>query len=450
LPRLALILAASLAAFALACSSSSKPAATPTATQDAASDVTATPPPTAPAASPTPAPTATRTVSSDARPFNESQRARSLEILDELGALRGIPAKEPVDTYVISRNGAIQDYQDSFSEEDKRLLGIQSRLYGLVGLIPDGTDYLEVFLGLLRLGILGYYDPDLDAFFLLDDLGGLTSQTSLSTIVHEFAHALQDETYDINALYEARKKDWDASTALSNVIEGNAVATEGAYFGRAVRPNPSCFQIPGFSRSNPPYTIIRELNSWYDDGLCFVQAVAPSLPDQERLFQNPPLSTEQIFHPEKYRSGEEPVAVTLPSLLTALGAGWSQSETSTVGEFTLQNLLIQGLSTDRSRVWNAAAGWGGDRWAFYENSDARLFHATIAWDTPADAVEFWEALLDSLDGRGGEETASTELSATWTVEDTAWRLELDGSSVHLLVADNSADAERAAPAAGMP
>lgn len=446
----ALILAVPLILLAFACSSDSEsPDPTSTATTVGESTPVATAA-TVASGSPTPAPTPARTVSSAAEPFSESQRATALEILEKAGNLRGAPSNEPVDTYLIDRQGALDDYTNSFTDEDKRLLGVQSRLYGLVGLIPDGTDYIETFLSLIETGILGYYDPDLKAFFLLDDLGGLSSQTSLSTIVHEFAHALQDEYYDINKMYDARKTDWDASTALAHVIEGNAVATESAYFGRAVRPKPACFQLPGFSRSNPPYTIVRELNSWYDDGLCFLEAVAPNLADQEAVLQNLPVSTEQIFHPEKYRAGEQPVAVSLPSLLSALGSGWSQSETSTLGEFTLQNLLIQGLSTDRARVLTAAGGWGGDKWAFYESGDDRVFHTVIAWDTESDASEFLSALTQSLSGRGGKETAASERSSEWQVEGKTWRIDRSGLNVTLLVADSADDLNRAAAAANAP
>src|SRR5690606_15077190 len=143
-------------------------------------------------------------------------------------------------------------YEASISEENRELLAIQSRVYGLLGLIPDGTDYWEVLLSLLRLGILGYYDPDLNSFFLLRDLGGLDSRTSLSTIVHEYAHALQDQYWDLIRLQRERREDWDATAALAQIIEGNAVATEEAHFGAAVRSRPRCFEMPAFSRGNPP------------------------------------------------------------------------------------------------------------------------------------------------------------------------------------------------------
>ena len=78
-------------------------------------------------------------------------------------------------------------------------------------------------------------------------------------------------------------------------------------------------------RSGVPPVIQRELNTPYTDGLCFVRTVAPKMPKgDDSIFDDPPASTEQILHPDKYLAHEAPRKVDLPDLRPALGPGWQQ------------------------------------------------------------------------------------------------------------------------------
>jgi hypothetical protein len=148
--------------------------------------------------------------------------------------------------------------------------------------------------------------------------------------------------------------------------------------------------------------IVRELNAWYDDGLCFVEAVLPRLEgDIEKLYANLPATSEQLLHPDKYLAGEGAKPVSLTNLAETLGDGWEELESSTLGEFTLQNLLVAGLN-DRPLIQRAAANWGGDRWALYGRDDSRLLQVQTVWDSAADAAEFWAALGVSLAARNAQ------------------------------------------------
>ena len=131
----------------------------------------------------------------------------------------------------------------------------------------------------------------------------------------------------------------------------------------------------------------------YTAGLSFVQSLQASggWDAVNGAFREPPASTEQVLHPEKYASHEAPVDVTLPAdLPTKLGQGWSKGLEDTLGEFQLKVWLDQvaagsgGPSADA-----AAAGWGGDRVMLLDGPNgARAIALKTAWDTPADASEF--------------------------------------------------------------
>src|SRR5258708_40292963 len=79
------------------------------------------------------------------------------------------------------------------------------------------------------------------------------------------------------------------------------------------------------------------------------------------LFQNPPTSTAQVLHPEKYRQGTQPVEITLPDLAPALGNGWEALDQDVLGEIDHRILIAQDLDPDTAQ--RAASGRAGDPFA---------------------------------------------------------------------------------------
>ena len=74
-------------------------------------------------------------------------------------------------------------------------------------------------------------------------------------------------------------------------------------------------------------------------------------------YANPPRSTGQILHPEKYLLGEEPQIVNLPELAQALGDTWRQRDSGVLGEFLTSVYLGAFLTEDQAG--SASQGWGG-------------------------------------------------------------------------------------------
>ena len=130
----------------------------------------------------------------------------------------------------------------------------------------------------------------------------------------------------------------------------------------------------------------------------------------DRMFRNPPRSTEQVLHPAKYFAGEGPKIVPDPGL--SAPSGWQQVFNNVTGELGWAVFLEQhGVERDRART--AAEGWGGDRFAVSSpvKGDASLTNdrdlllvSLSSWDSEGEAVEAYDALVDALAKLGGDAT----------------------------------------------
>jgi hypothetical protein len=123
------------------------------------------------------------------------------------------------------------------------------------------------------------------------------------------------------------------------------------------------------------------------------------------LLAHPPLSTEQILHPDKYFvRAEYPLTVQVGALGSYEQAGWQVAQDTTLGELMIRLLAKRYLSRDRATT--VAAGWDGDRLIGLIKGDAVALVWLTAWDSQEEAAEFAEAYRGIVAGRHQGATAS--------------------------------------------
>jgi hypothetical protein len=114
-------------------------------------------------------------------------------------------------------------------------------------------------------------------------------------------------------------------------------------------------------------------------------------------FRKPPLSTEQVLHPDKYlKEVDEPIEIVLPPLGDLLGDDWKELGQNVLGELQISIMLRKHQGP------KAAAGWDGDRYAIFQGPDDRLglvWYTT--WDNESEAQEFAAAYARYLGSRLG-------------------------------------------------
>jgi hypothetical protein len=240
------------------------------------------------------------------------------------------------------------------------------------------------------------------------------------TYAHEFAHALQDQNFDLANLSVGLAGDEqpeapDLILARLALVEGDASQVMADYLMWRVQEQGDALFAMGLfggligvditQLNSAPPIISAELFFPYLEGQAFVQAALErggwALVDA--AYARPPLSTEQILHPDQYFSADEPqqVAVALPDAV--LGPNWRLAHHFTLGEFYLHHYLAQRLSEADAAL--AAEGWGGDSVAVYINEATQgiawVYRAT--WDSASHSVEFADAFTVFAGARYGAE-----------------------------------------------
>jgi hypothetical protein len=324
----------------------------------------------------------------------------------EISGIRGLPWKEPV-AFQVSDRATIQSYAEAAlaREMSPAEWDAYGELLAFTGLVPRDLDLQELVADLYAEQIAGYYDPHLQTFYLADWLPPLLQR---AVVAHEATHALQDQHFDLERWMGEVPSTEDGALARGAVVEGEAMAVMLAYLlaptGMTVDQVPdvgSLMQGPGGdmagtfpSFANAPPALQRILLFPYVEGSRFVieglrQDGWEAL---DRLYADPPASTEQILHPARYwETRDPPTSLEIPrgdpGMERVIAGSW--------GELGVQLILAGGISD--SLAGGPARGWDGDRFALYRGEGgAHRFAWSSAWDTPRDAEEFALAYAQAL------------------------------------------------------
>ena len=183
--------------------------------------------------------------------------------------------------------------------------------------------------------------------------------------------------------------------------------------------------------------IIRETSGWGADGgyRVFQLYLRGGFEAIDQAFKNPPSSTEQVLHPEKYLAGDEPHSVELPDLASALGSTWELQDEGVLGELLIRIHLGTFLTAGQALA--AARGWGGDGYSLLKDDQGRQLMAVgFSWDSTAEAEEFFQAYLGFVErkSQGQLELAETsESSRLWVGDGTSTYLAIDGGTTQLVI-----------------
>jgi hypothetical protein len=414
----------------------------PTAT----STPTFTPFPTAalpePAATPEPTPTATYAV---APAFINKDKIRDITVFVEKWRELSLPEPLPIE-FLTRRQLRDQWGEQSYEQETLEAVQTQQQFYTALGLIEPEVDLMQAALDTQSDILLGYYTPDEKVMYIIAESVNMFAQEEM-TFAHEYVHALQDYHFDLGT-YLNNNGSADALLAARSLPEGDARLVE------------ELFTYQNITKDQLDYTVYRYLFQEHPE----IEGVSPALgiftyfpytageyfviylyiegnftwDKVNQAYRNPPISTEQVMHPEKYLAGERAVVVNLPDLAPVLGGAWHELDRDVLGEAGFLVWLID--QVESQVAIDGAAGWDGDAYTLWTNENNQRIVAELSqWESNAEASQFLEAFTGYMNLREENNTRYEEGDVQfWEDKGGITLLSRQGQQVLILIAPDRA------------
>ncbi len=416
----------------------------PTATPLPTVPPTATPPPTVtPAPTMTLEPTPTATYAVAPALINREKIDNITQFVEQV---RGLSMPQDVPIEFLQRNQLRQQWAtEAFDSTVLEAAEAQYQLHVALDLLDPQVDLVETTLDFQTRSLMGYYTPQNQTMVVIADSVNMFADEEI-TFAHEYMHALQDYNFGLQRLLTMGDSA-DALLAARALPEGDAKFVEELFTQENISQSQLDYSAYRYLLQAPtelagvspalgiltffPYTAGKffVLYLFIEGGFSWDQV--------NQAYLAPPISSEQIIHPEKYLAREQPIPVILPDLAPALPQGWQQLDQNTLGEIGLLVWLIDQISAEGAM--QAAAGWGGDRYSLWLGPSGEQVLAHLStWDSQAEAAEFAAASGLSMTSRHGAETVTQAAGRTdWITFDRVTRLSLRGNQVLVIIAPDS-------------
>jgi hypothetical protein len=324
------------------------------------------------------------------------------QIVADLSRLRGLPLDAPVDVQFLD--------EAAFRQEQHRVMGARKpsasdrdSYYAAFGM-ANPANLATLANDLVDEQLVGFYDRKTKCIYVRrrDPRRRLARELRI-TIAHEAEHALQDRFFDTSAADVL--DDADQSLALRALFEGEATLASAVFEetyeggqaaevisrleGGALGREAEYLRTHGGRLSTDAPPILRAQLEWpYFEGVVFVATLAASGGWElvNAALRNPPQTTEQVLHVEKYIAGEGAIEVQTPKPLE----GYTLVGRGRMGELQTRFLLAECMTDEEAA--QTAAGWGGDAYAILTRGAEQVLLWSTAWDDERAASRFEAAL----------------------------------------------------------
>lgn len=382
------------------------------------------------------------------------------QIEGEVIALRGLQPSGLVSRGLLTeeqlKQRVLDDFFADYTQEEAQ---DDSRTLALLGLVPPGYDLYNLYIELYSEQIAGYYDDELKQMFVVQGSG--FSGTERLTYSHEYVHALQDQNYDFEngLLYneDSCEANSERCAGLQALIEGDASLLEEQWLRTYATEQDyedifsfyEDYQSPVFDSA--PHALQEDFLFPYLYGSDFVLQLYQQggWAAVDRAYEDVPLSTEQILHPELYPD-DKPVWLETPDVIPALGPDWREIDSDVLGEWYTRLMLEERVDPDSAQ--KAAAGWAGDVYVVLNNDalDQGILVLATSWDTVRDAHEFYEVFREYGNSRFGEHMSFSTTEGIWENNSIFSKLLVSNDQTLWILAPNAETAETVLSAVSFP
>ena len=365
-------------------------------------------------------------------------------ILENLSDITGMKIRRKVPSGYITRenlNGFLNErVKKEVKPEDIRIETLVLRMFGF---IPEDYDLKKAVVDLITEQAAAFYDYDKKKLYITESDSSFLEKRA--ALVHELAHALADQNFSLGKYLRKGAKNDDAAAAREAVAEGQATWLMWGYAskvggGEAAVPDYILETMTGAGATdtsaypvlaNAPLYLRQSLLFPYTAGLKFTNELVKKQGKEafQTVYRRPPVSTQQILHPERYLEAQNPANPALPKLADEKKyRGLAQGE---LGELDFHVLLEQYAGKEAAD--RIAPHWAGGKFRLYELKQGRkpVLMFTVQWDSASTAREFFEAYREILEkkSKGFAMGTSAEDQMEGSVADGKFQVQLKGSVV---------------------
>jgi beta-lactam-binding protein with PASTA domain len=280
-----------------------------------------------------------------------------------------------------------------------------------MGLLGSGDDLAALLDQLYGQALPIAYLEDRGRQSIVDSIDKL-DVAQRTEAAREFGQASAYQQFGSDAVRTGDPSNVDEVLAAIALEEGDGTATmlewAAANLSSGNQSKADGVIVPGddgILASMPPL-LQREYSFPYLEGRLFVDRLRENggWDAVNAAWGRPPVTTEQILHPQLYPD-ERPTTLVVDGLGGTLGKGWRERWQQTMGELRTAVWLADGEAGTqqgpRAPVKlpraNAAAGWGGDRLVSLDGPDgAWAIVWQTKWDTSEDVGQFVNAAAAAI------------------------------------------------------
>jgi hypothetical protein len=271
----------------------------------------------------------------------------------------------------------------------------------MFGLVPHDFDLKKSTIDLLTEQAAAFYDYDDKKLFMLEDS---SVSAEITTLAHELSHALADQHFNLEKFMDEGPANDDENMARTAVVEGEASWLMIAYnlkvSGQPVEPTPEMLKtlVDSSEGSTGDYPVLKESPLYvqqsllfpYTEGTTFFDAVYKKEGKKAfvSVFQDPPMDSAQIIHPERYFAHVKATRPELPKY-HAQANEYEFSEGS-VGEFDHRVLLQQYLDVKEAESLSPHLRGGDFKILGSGKGHKPVLLYASEWDSEAKAAEFFK------------------------------------------------------------
>ena len=286
---------------------------------------------------------------------------------------------------------------DEDAKENKDVYDDVTGIFQAIGLLNRDMSYIEAQKLLGEGGVLGYYDQESKE---LRVRSAQLTPFARTVVVHELTHALDDQRFDLDRP-EYDGSDDEIGFGFSALAEGNARRIENAYRNSMSAADKASANAEELKLSAAGASVLAKLNlpllqlevAPYDLGEKFVDALLDKGGQAalDQAFADPPKTSEQVIDPNKYFAKEQRRTVNPPA------ADATPFKTGVFGQVALQ--IVLGAANSARVAETAAAGWGGDWFVAWNESNRSCLRAAFVMESSKDTNELRDALTKWAQGR---------------------------------------------------